>query len=243
LNCAHFLRQYLHGDFKILEAGNGRQGLESAKKYIPDLIVSDIMMPLMDGLEMCALLKKDERTNHIPIILLTARSSVENNIEGLNTGADDYICKPFHAKVLELKIKNLITRQKELQKKYSERIFSFSDEKIPSPEEKFLENIKIIIERHLGDPEFDVNAFAKEINMSRSVLYRKLKALTGQSVNELISNLRLMKAAELLANKSLSVSDVAYAVGFSDPQYFSKCFRKKYNTTPSDFATHKNSVL
>ena len=238
-----FLYQYLHGDFKILEAGNGRQGLDSAKKYIPDLIVSDIMMPLMDGLEMCALLKKDERTNHIPIILLTARSTVENNIEGLNTGADDYICKPFHAKVLELKIKNLITRQKELQKKYSERIFSFSDEKTPSPEEKFLENIKIIIEHHLGDPEFDVNAFAKEINMSRSVLYRKLKALTGQSVNELLSNLRLMKAAELLANKSLSVSDVAYAVGFSDPQYFSKCFRKKYNTTPSDFATHKNSVL
>lgn len=238
-----FLHQYLHGDFKILEADNGLEGLAIAKKLIPDLIVSDIMMPEMDGLEMCELLKNDESTNHIPIILLTARSTIENSIEGLITGADDYICKPFHAKVLELKIKNLITRQKAQQKKSIDKIFNVSHEKLPSPEEKFLNNIKLIIEKHLADTEFDVNTFANEMNMSRSVLYRKFKSVTGQSVNELISNLRLRKATELLKDKSLSVADVAYAVGFSDPQYFSKCFRKKYEITPSDYASSKNSLI
>jgi AraC-like DNA-binding protein len=192
---------------------------------------------------MCTHLKKDERTNHIPIILLTAKSSVENKIEGLDTGADDYIYKPFHTKILELKIRNLITQRSALHKKYSDRIFNLSSEKLPTQDEKFLNNVKSIIEKNLADPTFDVNVFARQINMSRSVLYRKFRAVTGQSVNEMISIVRLKKAAHLLREQSISVSDVAYAVGYNDPQYFSKCFRKKYNCTPTEYAATKNARI
>lgn len=231
-----FLKQYLHNQYRVLEAVNGEEGLKKATKYIPDMVISDIMMPVMDGIELCEELKNNVTTNHIPLILLTAKSTDENKIEGLKAGADDYINKPFQVQALELKIKNLIDRQKSMQKKYGDQLFKIAADDLPSAEDRFIADVKSIIENHFSDADFDVNTFAREINMSRSVLYRKFKAVTGQSVNELISDIRLRKAAELLKNKSLSISDVAYAVGFSDPQYFSKCFRKKYNATPTEYA-------
>ncbi|NJN28589.1 MAG: response regulator [Cyclobacteriaceae bacterium] len=238
-----FLRQYLKGDFRILEEENGESGLKRAISSIPDIIVSDIMMPVMNGLEMCGKLKSDHKTSHIPVVLLTARSSVENNLEGLNTGADDYICKPFHAQILEQKIKNLIRQRAALQKRFSEGMFLTNKKDLLTAEEKFLKKIMGIIENHLADPSFDVNVFAGELHMSRSVLYRKFKALTGQSVNELISEVRLKKAAALLELGPESVSEVAYEVGYSDPQYFSKCFRKKYCVTPSEYAAQFKSKV
>lgn len=233
-----FIADTLRPNYDIIEFANGSHALRSMESSIPDLIISDIMMPGADGLALCALVKSTENTNHIPVILLTARTSIGNQVQGLATGADAYISKPFNPKILELTVKNLLMAQEIMREKFSQQLI-LQPSRISltsnSPEEKFISKLMAIIESKMDDPEFDVDALVIEIGMSRSVLYKKVQALTNYSVADLIKEMRLKKAAELLKQRSMSVADVAFSVGFNDRKYFSKEFRKQFEMSPSEF--------
>jgi len=242
------MRSYIHGHFndsyQIVEAFNGKDGFEKAVQYIPDMIVSDVMMPEMNGNELCELLKSDERTSHIPVILLTARSSGADKIEGLETGADDFMTKPFDAKELHVRIKNLITQRQKLGEYYKSQIATtersedlFGKTELTNEmEEKFLKKALAIVEAHISDENFNVESFAIEMAFSRMQLHRKLKSLTGQSATEFIRTFRLNKAAKLLVEKSGNVSEIAYQVGFNSLSWFTKCFKEQYGMSPSEFS-------
>lgn len=233
----NFIKISLEPIYRILQAENGREGMEIAFREIPDLIISDIMMPEMDGIEMARHIHADKRTSHIPLIFLTAKTNETSRIEGLETGVEDYIPKPFNPRELALKVKNIINRRKMLAENLRQRlILEPSIPEIESSDERFTRQAMEIVENHISDSEFDVQEFVREMGMSRSVLYRKLRSVTNQSANEFINSIRLKRAAQLLASNSFNVSEVSYMVGFNDPQYFSKCFRKQYNLTPSQYA-------
>ena len=233
-----FIADTLRSKYDIIEFTNGLDALLSMERSIPDLIISDIMMPGADGLALCASVKSKENTNHIPVILLTARSSVAHQVEGLATGADAYISKPFNTKILELTIKNLLMAKEIMREKFSQQLV-LQPTRIPlttnSPEEKFIGKLMAIIESKMDDPEFDVDILVTEIGMSRSVLYKKVQTLTSYSIADLIKEMRLKKAAELFKQTSMSVADVAFSVGFNDRKYFSKEFRKQFEMSPSEF--------
>lgn len=231
-----FLKQQLEKKYRIIEAANGLEGWEKAIAETPELIVSDILMPHMDGLELTSKLKSDERTSHIPIVLLTARNTSDQQLEGLETGAVDYITKPFSTKILLAKIANLLEMRNKLQQKYH-RIFKveLSQLEPEHPDEKFLFKLVNIIEERISDQAFSVNDLAVEIGMSRSVLFRKVKALTGQAIVDLVITIRLKKAAMLLKQKNLSIAEVAFSVGFSDAKYFSRSFKEEYGKTPTEY--------
>jgi signal transduction histidine kinase/ligand-binding sensor domain-containing protein/DNA-binding response OmpR family regulator len=233
-----FLTDTLQPKYDIIAFADGSQALSSMERSIPDLIISDIMMPGTDGLALCATVKSRENTNHIPVILLTARSSVGHQVEGLATGADAYISKPFNTRILALTIKNLLVAKEIMREKFSQQLV-LQPGNIPltsnSPEEKFIGKLMGIIEAKLNDPEFDVDTLVMEIGMSRSVLYKKVQTLTNYSVADLIKEMRLKKAAELFRQTSLSVADVAFSVGFNDRKYFSREFRKQFEMSPSEF--------
>ncbi len=233
-----FIRFNLCPRFNILEAENGLQGYEIAKNDLPDLIISDIMMPVMDGLEFLGKVRNDKITNHIPVILLTAKTAEEHVVEGIEAGAEDYIIKPFNPRILFSKIVNIIESRKNQQRKLQNDILIRPEnKKVETVQEKFIKKAMSIVESHVSDSDFDVSVFVSEMGMSRSVLYRKMDAIIGQSANEFIRNIRLKRAAQLLEQNQMTVSEVAYEVGFNDPQYFSKCFNKKFGKTPSSFAT------
>jgi len=237
-----YLRFSLEPVYKIIEAGNGQQGLELATENIPDLIISDIMMPGMDGIELCRKLKTDERTSHIPLILLTAKDTIEDKIQGFETGADEYIAKPFNISLLTIRVKNLIELRQKLRDDICKKILLEPKEKIvESIDDKFLLKIMQIVEDNLSDSEFNVDRFGELVNMSRMQLYRKLKALTCLSANEFIKTVRLKRAAQLLLQNSLTISEITYEVGFNDPKYFSKCFHKQYGMTPSRYAAEHST--
>ena len=232
----HHLRESLVKDFIIKEAVNGKEGLEKAIDIVPDLLITDLMMPEMDGLELCKKLKTDERISHIPVIMLTAKAEADDKIEGLETGADDYITKPFNSKELIIRTKNLIEQRKKLKEKYNHQIsLEVNESEIKSVDEKFLERARKIIEKNIGDCSFDVNSFYPEMGMSRMQLFRKLKALVNQTPGELIRNLRLQRAAHLIKQNYGNVSEVTYEVGFNNLSYFAKCFKEKYGLLPSDY--------
>lgn len=235
------LKMILSSSNQILEASNGKEGWEIATQQLPDLVISDIAMPEMDGLEFARLMKKDERTNHIPVILLTARGAMEHHVEGIETGADDYITKPFHARILQLKVRNLLALREKLKEKYH-RVVTFepTEETVEDPDSKFLVRLKNILEPNLNDPDFNVTKLVTEIGMSRPVLFRKIKMLTGLSVIDLIRSMRLKKAEMLLRQKKMSVSEVAFTVGFNDPKYFSKSFRSQFGKTPTEYMESLN---
>ena len=196
------------------------------------------MMPKMNGIQLCERLKNDERTSHIPLILLTAKSASEDKIEGLETGADDYIMKPFDAEVLKVRIKNLIEQIRKLREHFKkEGLIELEDKEITSIDKKFLQNAVEIINKHLSDTSFNVEMFAEEVSMSRRNLERKLASLTGDSPADLIRRLRLIYASKLLTQKFGNISEIALEVGFSNPAYFSKCFREQYGLTPSEYET------
>ncbi|MBN1790397.1 MAG: response regulator [Bacteroidales bacterium] len=230
------IRESLGADFLVKEAGNGKEGLEKAVAIIPDLIITDLMMPEMDGIELCRNLKTDDRLSHVPVIMLTAKAEVDHKIEGLQTGADDYITKPYNSKELITRTKNLIDQRNKLREKYTHQVFSDAVvSKVESVDERFLEQARKVIEKNISDCNFDVNSFYPEMGMSRMQLFRKLKALVNQTPGEIIRNLRLQRAAQLLKQNFGNVAEVTYEVGFNNLSYFAKCFREKYGMLPSDY--------
>ncbi len=244
------LRSFIAENFKesylVLQAENGKTGYQSAIKEIPDIIVSDVMMPLMDGIELCRKLRLDERTSHIPVILLTAKAAAEDKFKGLETGADDYITKPFNFKELSIRIKNLIEQRRKLRERFSEDFhIKPKDIFINSVDEKFLGKAISIIEENIANTSFSVEDFAGEIGLSTMQLYRKVMALTDLPPNEFIKFMRLTRAKDLLLKNFGNISEIGYEVGFNNPSYFSECFRKQFGCSPSDFkkiqpsASHK----
>jgi len=239
-----YIKSYLTDSYNIIEAVNGKEGAEQAIEHVPDLIVSDLMMPKLDGNEMTIQLKSDERTSHIPIILLTAKASKESKLEGLETGADDFLTKPFDADELLIRIKNLIEQRRRLRKLLSKHIgdvFQTSiineatGKAISKIDVQFLEKATSIIDNRMADPKFSVEILAGEMAMSQMQLYRKLKGLTDLSASDFIRQLRLMKAAKLLKEGELNVIQVSYEIGISSPSYFAKAFKERYGVTPSDY--------
>ncbi len=238
----NFIKESLHDEYKVIEAEDGEEGYRKAEEAIPDLIISDVMMPKMDGYELCEKLKTNKNTNHIPIILLTAKASRENKLEGLEIGADDYLIKPFDGKELGIRIKNLITIREQLQNKYQQEIWLKPKEvKVSSVHQKFLEDLKEIIEDNIDDDTFSVEILGHKIGMSRSQLHRKLKALTDQPPTTFIRNYRLRRAADLLQQEAGNVTEIAYQVGFSSQTYFTTCFQELFKCSPSEYKSQLSS--
>ncbi|HJX70505.1 MAG TPA: two-component regulator propeller domain-containing protein [Bacteroidales bacterium] len=229
-------RDYLGKTFRIIQATNGLEGLEMAGKSQPDLIISDIIMPEMDGLELCNQIKNDIRTSHIPVILLTARSEVDDFIEGFESGADDYIPKPFNIKILEAKTKSLIENRMKLRKLFMQSLVPVPKEMTTTHvDEQFLQRTIKIVEKNIGNPEFGVQKLAAEMCVSRSLLHKKLTAIVDLSANDFIASMRLKKSALLLMQGNLNISEIAFEVGFNDPKYFSRCFKKHFGLAPSEY--------
>jgi DNA-binding response OmpR family regulator len=210
-----YLREIMSINYKVIEAFNGENGLDFALEHTPDLIISDVMMPSMDGHQLCQKLKTDERTSHIPVILLTARAGEEAKLEGLETGADDYITKPFSPVELRARVQNLIELRQKLREKFEKNLFLIPNEiQVTSIDKLFLQRAYDILEIHRSDPEFNSDVYAREVGMSRSQLHRKLKALTNYSTGEFIRLYRLNYARELLCKNFGDIAQVSYECGF-----------------------------
>ena len=231
-----FISGILRPSYTVLEAANGEEGVQIALEKTPDLIISDVMMPKKDGNQLCAELKNHPATDHIPIILLTARAGKNDKFEGLDQGADDYLTKPFDDAELLVRIRNLIQTRKKLQQKYQKEIWlQPSEVKVTSTQEKFLHQLKEIIEQNLSNEDLTAEYLAKNIALSRSQLHRKLKALANQSTTEFIRTYRLERAADLLKQQFGNVSEIAFEVGFSNRTYFSSCFQKHFGCSPTEY--------
>lgn len=235
------IRQYertlLQDEYIVLEAADGKEGLAVALKEVPDLVICDVMMPVMDGLELTERLKTNTATSHIPVIMLTAKNLEEHRAEGYEHGADSYITKPFHSKVLLARIENLLRQRQLLKNLYQgtkEAEKEISEAHLEDRDKQFLKQLQAIIQKNLSDSEFGVEDMGQQIGLSRVQLYRKVKAMTGSSVVDLLRKARLAKARRLLETRSMSVSEVAYEVGFSAPSYFTKCFKEEYGMLPGD---------
>lgn len=232
----NFISSQLSDQYNVLQAENGLKAYELALDTVPDIIISDLMMPGMDGGSLCQKLKADERTSHVPIILLTAKADWESKLQGLETGADDYLTKPFKMEELKVRVKNLLESRMKLRERFSKQINLNPQEiTVTSTDERFLQRALSILETNMANAEFDVEAFSKEIGLSRTHLHRKLTALTGQAPNEFIRTVRLKRAASLLQQHQGNNSEIAYAVGFSTLNYFTKCFKDFYGVTPSEY--------
>jgi signal transduction histidine kinase/ligand-binding sensor domain-containing protein/DNA-binding response OmpR family regulator len=239
----YFIRSHFNSVYTIYEAKNGQEGWDMAVKIIPDVIISDILMPDVDGNEFCRQVKKDERTSHIPVLLLTALHSKEDEIEGLSSGADDYITKPFDISILQTKIENMLQIRRSLKEKYTkEFILKPSDVTISSPDERFLKKAIEVVEKNISNADLDIVHFALEVGVSRMQLYRKFNALTNMTVKEFVRSIRLKRAAQLLLEKKMTVTEVAYAVGFKDMSHFRKCFHREYGMSASEYVS-KNNVI
>jgi signal transduction histidine kinase/DNA-binding response OmpR family regulator len=232
----NLVRQGLEANYTILEAATGKEGGALANENAVDLVVSDVMMPVMSGVELCHLLKNDERTSHIPIILLTARADHESKLEGLRTGADDYLVKPFNMQELQARVFNLIEQRKKLVQKYDKHIVVQPHEITVTPlDERLIQRVIQAVEKNLDDSSFSTDKMSEEVGMSRTNLHKKLKAITGLATSEFIQDFRLRRAAQLIEKKADSISQIGYMVGFNDKSYFTKCFKKKFGKVPSEW--------
>jgi DNA-binding response OmpR family regulator len=232
-----FMKSILEEDYNILEAENGKKALETAIKKSPDLIVSDVIMPVMVGTELCASIKKDVRTSHIPIILLTSRTSLVYKIEGLESGANDYISKPFDISEFKLRIKNILRSSSKLKEKYTnEDPLQPNEVIVSSLDEKLYKKALKIVEENISNEQFDIPFFCSELGVSRTMLFVKIKAWTNFTPNEFIQHFRMKRATQLLEQGKINISQVSYKVGFKNPKYFSKCFQKKFGQTPTQYA-------
>lgn len=234
-----YISAKLKNQYQIITAENGAVGFEKATQQIPDLIISDVMMPVMDGVQFCQKIKNDHRTDHIPVILLTAKADIESRLEGLRTGADDYLAKPFNSRELRARCSNLIQQRQKLKERFQRAIhIAPSMIEVDSAEARFLKKAIKTIEQYLDDSHFTIALFAQNMQLSRTQLHRKLKAIAGMNATDFVRNFRLERAAQLLEQKSDSVSQIAYQVGFDNLSYFAKCFKEKYGRTPSDYKTN-----
>jgi signal transduction histidine kinase/ligand-binding sensor domain-containing protein/DNA-binding response OmpR family regulator len=237
-----FLRENLKDSYHIIEAEDGKRGLKEALKIVPDLIISDIVMPVMDGIELCRRIKSGKRTCHIPVILLTARSGNENMLKGIETGADGYVGKPFDLQLLDVQIENILKTRKILKSKFSrELIIKPSDISIIPQDEVFIGKAIAVVEKHMQDSDFCAEKLAREMWMSRSKLHRKLKKLTSRSTSEFIQSIRLKRAVDLIQTSQLSMEEISIRVGFNSPAYFAKCHKKFYGKTPTELKSEKIS--
>ncbi|MDB5013835.1 MAG: histidine kinase, partial [Daejeonella sp.] len=239
----NYLISELSDNYKIFSATNGKSGLFTALQEVPDLIISDVMMPEMDGIELCRQLKTDIQTCHIPVILLTAQSSNQNRLEGLETGADAYISKPFSIRHLHIQVSNLIELRENLKQKFSRSVFFEAKEMtVMSADEKFIQNAMDFVKANLSDPEFNIEEMGKNLGMSRVHLYRKIKALTNQSPSEFVRTIRLKQAAYILTQNKFNKSEIAYMVGFNSPQYFANCFQEYFHMTASEYIENNKTL-
>lgn len=242
-----YIRSILEGEYKLIETDNGVDGLELAIEQIPDIIISDVMMPGITGFELCEKIKSDIKTSHIPVVLLTAKASNESAVEGFEVGADYYITKPFNPRLLSLRIRNALKNKEQIKEQLLNKKtlkIEPSKIKIASQDEKFISRAVAIVEENMSNSEFYVDDLGKELGLSRMQLYRKLKALIDQSANEFVRSIRLKRAAQLIAQDQLTISEITYQVGFNDLQYFRDCFKKQFGVNPSEYANQsKNSVV
>ena len=236
----NYISLILGDQYKIFEAKDGEEGLDKASDCIPDLIISDVMMPKMDGFVLCYKLKTDSRTSHIPVIMLTAKATMQDKISGLEIGADDYIMKPFEASELKARIKNLLVQRKRLHEHFRKYGLVDIEEKNVTPcDQKFLQKAVSIINEHISDSTFGVEVLAENMSVGRSLLLKKMEELIGESPNELIRRVRLDKAANLLKQNSGNISEIALEVGFSNPSYFAEAFKKQFGVSPSQYHNKK----
>ncbi|MBK9013984.1 MAG: response regulator [Saprospiraceae bacterium] len=241
-----YLKSCLSDSYRMVAAVNGQEGVELATKLVPDLVVTDVMMPVMDGYEVCRFLKNDERTSHIPVIMLTAKAGLESRLEGLELGADAYLAKPFHREELLVQIRNLLAVRRRLQRHYRS-VAGIGGEHFPikltkpaapvmtESEDYFVKKLRRVVDAHLDDYEFNVEGLCREIGLSHSHLHRKLTALTGCSATKFIRQIRLSKAKELLENPGLTITAVAFDTGFNDPGYFGRVFKQEFGMTPVEW--------
>lgn len=235
-----YLKESLKNNYQVIEAANGQEGWKTAVANFPDLIVSDIMMPQLNGLDLCRKLKSDQRTSHIPVILLTARTGEEQKIEGFETGADEYIGKPFNFEILESRIRNLIAQRKTIQKNLSiNSALKATELNITPLDEQFIRKVVKQVEENVANADYSVEDLCRDMGISRAHFYKKIMALTGKSPLEFIRHVRLQQAAQLLEKSQLTVAEVAYRVGFNNPKYFAKYFREVYHVLPSAYAAGK----
>ena len=234
-----YLRSLFEAHYQIIEAIDGQNGLEVALETVPDIVVTDLMMPRLDGFSLCQQLKSDERTSHIPVILLTAKATLSDRLEGLELGADDYLQKPFSKDELLIRVKNLLQQRATLRQKFSLTTPNQATTDINTTSQKldsqFMQKAYDVVEAHLDDSGFEVEDLCRALGMSRTNLHRKLKALTDSSATEFIRKMRLERASRLLREGKHSVSEVAYQVGFESLSYFSKSFQEEFGTAPSEY--------
>ena len=242
------IRQYINdelsGEYRISESSNGKEALDVALKEMPDLIISDVMMPEMDGITLCRKIKQNINISHIPVILLTAKSKTEDKIEGLEIGADAYLVKPFNTEVLKTTVQNLIENRERLKNKFSgneQQESRIQQIKMKSSDEVLIEKVMKVINENIADPNLNVEMLASNVGMSRVHMHRKLKELTNQSARDFIKGIRLKQAASLLASKKLNISEVAYATGFINLSHFSNSFHEFYGVSPKEYAAEHSS--
>jgi signal transduction histidine kinase/DNA-binding response OmpR family regulator len=231
-----YLKDNLLRQFEILEASNGDTALKIIQKYVPDLIISDIMMPGMDGITLCKRVKSDRTICHIPLILLTAKSSEQQQLEGIEMGADDYIIKPFNFQILEAKIANIINLRHNMRQVFKNKLqIEPQDITVTSLDEQFMRKVLGLVEKNIASTDYSIETMSHDLGMSRTLLYKKILALTGKPPLEFLRSLRLKRAALLLAKSQMNVSEIAFQVGFNDPKYFSKHFKNEFGVLPSKY--------
>lgn len=231
-----YLKEVFLKEYRVLEAANGRAGLEMTLEHIPDLIVSDVMMPEMDGIELCRTIKTDRRISHIPVVLLTARAGEEQQLQGYQTGADAYVTKPFRLDILRVRIANLILQREQLQKQFQQHVeIRPTDVAVRSMDEQFVNSAVKVVEDNLANAEYTVEELSEAMSMSRVYLYKKILSLTGKTPIEFIRIIRIRRAAGLLEKSQLTVSEIAYQVGFNNPKYFTKLFKEEYQMLPTEY--------
>ncbi|HKL18610.1 MAG TPA: tetratricopeptide repeat protein [Halalkalibaculum sp.] len=231
----YYLKEILGDDYRVIEAADGEQGVEAALEYIPDLIISDVMMPKMDGYRVAEILKQDEKTSHIPLILLTAKADQKDKMQGLKAHADEYLTKPFRPEELRLRIQNILESRRKLKEKFKME-FMLRPEKVEihSMDDAFLLRVRESVDNHIDNEDFTVDQLGKEVGMSRSQLHRKLTALIDQSATEFIRSYRLHRAKDMISQNGGTISEISFSVGFGSPSYFSKCFREEFGFSPTE---------
>ncbi|MEP0710645.1 MAG: ATP-binding protein, partial [Algoriphagus sp.] len=239
----NYLKDCLSETYHVLTAKNGLQGWELAQQHIPDLIISDLMMPQMDGKELCQKVKTDIKTSHIPIILLTAKKSEETMVQGLDSGCNLYLTKPFNLEILQLSVKNLLRERNKVQQQNREKIqINTSEVNVVSLDDQLIQKAVGLVEKYMEDSQLSVEFLSKELGMSRVHLYKKLQSITGKSPIEFIRLIRLQRAAQLLAKSQMNVSEIAYLVGYNNAKYFAKHFKAEFSILPSEYAAKQQEI-